>query len=161
MQLRSASLRPCRGPNVRYTPRLSEDESPGRSPIRTATARACNSAPISSPSILDFGDRGWLVIDPKGLIGERGFDYANLFCNPETDIGVTAPDRFRRRLAIVTEASGIKRERLLQWILAWAGLSAAWWLSDGVHPEVNFKIAELAARELSLSPSSSMGRGPG
>lgn len=107
---------------------------------------------IHHDNILDFGDRGWLVIDPKGLIGERGFDYANLFCNPETDIEVTAPDRFRRRLAIVTEESGIKRERLLQWILAWTGLSAAWWLSDGVHPEIDLRIAELAAGELFLSP---------
>ena len=116
---------------------------------------------IHHDNILDFGERGWLAIDPKGLLGERGFDYANLFCNPETDIEVTAPDRFRRRLAIVTEASGIKRERLLQWILAWTGLSAAWWLSDRVHPAIDFRIAELAARELSLSPSSSMGRGSG
>jgi streptomycin 6-kinase len=52
----------------------------------------------------------------------------------------------------VTEASGIKRERLLQWILAWAGLSAAWWLSDGVHPEIDFRIAELAVAELGVSP---------
>ncbi len=112
---------------------------------------------IHHDNILDFGDRGWLVIDPKGLIGERGFDYANLFCNPETDVEVTAPDRFRRRLAIVTEASGIERERLLRWLLAWTGLSAAWWLSDGVQPEINFRIAELAARELGSRPSHQLG----
>ncbi len=41
---------------------------------------------IHHDNVLDFGARGWLAIDPKGLIGERGFDYANLFCNPETDI---------------------------------------------------------------------------
>ena len=116
---------------------------------------------IHHDNVLDFGARGWLAIDPKGLIGERGFDYANLFCNPETDIEVTAPDRFRRRLAIVTEASGIERERLLQWILAWAGLSAAWWLSDGVQPEIDFRIAELAAGELGLSRPPSTGANPG
>jgi streptomycin 6-kinase len=116
---------------------------------------------IHHDNILDFGARGWLAIDPKGLIGERGFDYANLFCNPETDIEVTAPARFRRRLAIVSEASGIERERLLQWILAWAGLSAAWWLSDGVQPEIDFRIAELAAGEPGLSqpPSTSANAG--
>lgn len=105
---------------------------------------------IHHDNVLDFGERGWLVIDPKGLIGERGFDYANLFCNPETDIAVTKPDRFKRRLDIVTEAAEMERERLLQWILAWAGLSAAWWLSDGVHPEIDFRIAALAAAELGL-----------
>jgi streptomycin 6-kinase len=116
---------------------------------------------IHHDNVLDFGTRGWLAIDPKGLIGERGFDYANLFCNPETDIEVAAPDRFRRRLAIVAEASGIKRERLLQWILAWAGLSAAWWLSDGVQPAIDFRIAELAADELGASGPPSAGANPG
>jgi streptomycin 6-kinase len=98
---------------------------------------------------------GWP--DPKRLHGERGFDYANLFCNPQNDIAATAPDRFKRRVDVVSEAAGLERERLLRWILAWSGLSAAWWLGDSVQPEVDFKIAELAAAELSLSPSSSMG----
>ncbi len=31
---------------------------------------------IHHDNILDFGERGWLAIDPKGLYGERGFDYA-------------------------------------------------------------------------------------
>lgn len=34
-------------------------------------------------NVLRFGSRGWLAIDPKGLIGERGFDHANIFCNPD------------------------------------------------------------------------------
>ena len=67
------------------------------------------------------------------------------------------PDRFRRRLAIVAEASGMERERLLRWVLAWAGLSAAWWLSDGVQPEIDFRIAELAAAELGSSRPPSTG----
>jgi streptomycin 6-kinase len=29
--------------------------------------------------VLDFETSGWLAIDPKGLIGERGFDFANIF----------------------------------------------------------------------------------
>lgn len=92
---------------------------------------------IHHGNILDFGARGWLAIDPKGLRGERGFDYANLFCNP--DLGdpshriATLPDRFARRLEIVVERSGIDRRRLLQWIIAWTGLSAAW-LIGGPQP---------------------------
>ena len=34
-------------------------------------------------NVLDFGARGWLAIDPKGLVGDRCFDYANMFCNPD------------------------------------------------------------------------------
>jgi streptomycin 6-kinase len=34
-------------------------------------------------NVLDFGQRGWLAIDPKRLLGERGFDFANIFTNPD------------------------------------------------------------------------------
>ena len=34
-------------------------------------------------NVLDFGVRGWLAIDPKRLVGERGFDFANIFTNPD------------------------------------------------------------------------------
>jgi streptomycin 6-kinase len=102
---------------------------------------------IHHDNILDFEARGWLAIDPKRLIGERGFDYANLFCNPEHETAL-AVQQFQGRLAIVAEMSGIDRRRLLQWILAWAGLSAVWFLDDGVTPETDFAVAELAAAEL-------------
>jgi streptomycin 6-kinase len=84
------------------------------------------------PDVLDFGARGWLAIDPKRLVGERGFDFANIFTNPDlTDPArpvATEPGRFARRLEVVTEAAGAERERLLYWILGWSGLSAAWFL---------------------------------
>jgi streptomycin 6-kinase len=107
---------------------------------------------IHHDNILDFGARGWLAIDPKRLCGERGFDYANLFCNPDVGDASTrvarSPDRFMRRLEIVAEHSGVERHRLLQWIIAWTGLSAAWFIGDGQSPEVDFRIAELAIAEI-------------
>ncbi|WP_017512060.1 MULTISPECIES: aminoglycoside phosphotransferase family protein [Cupriavidus] len=42
---------------------------------------------IHHGNILYFGEWGWLAIDPKGLFGERGFDYANLFCRRRTWLG--------------------------------------------------------------------------
>ena len=102
---------------------------------------------IHHGNVLDFGARGWLAIDPKGLIGERGFDYANIFCNPDL-VTATAPSCFARRVDVMVEVAGLDRVRLLQWVLAWAGLSAAWFLGAAAHPELDFKIAELAADEL-------------
>lgn len=103
-------------------------------------------------NVLDFGARGWLAIDPKGLIGERGFDFANIFTNPDLDCPTRPfairPDRFLRRLDIVTGAAKLERKRLLRWILAWTGLSAAWFLGDGDPAAVDLQIAELAAAEL-------------
>lgn len=101
---------------------------------------------IHHGNILDFGPRGWLAIDPKGVLGERGYDYANLFCNPDLDVA-TAPGRLGRQAKIVAEAAGLDRERLLRWVLAYAGLSAAWSIEDGDDPGLALTVAEIAAME--------------
>jgi streptomycin 6-kinase len=105
---------------------------------------------IHHDNILYFGERGWLAIDPKGLTGERGFDYANLFCNPDRATA-TDPVCFQRRIEVVAEAAGFDRKRLLQWVLAWAGLSAAWLLKDRMPAETPLGVAKLAAAELDRS----------
>jgi streptomycin 6-kinase len=97
-------------------------------------------------NILDFGNRGWLAIDPKGLLGERGFDYANTFCNPDDDVA-TAPGRLARQASIVAEAANLDRTRLLQWILAYAGLSATWSMEDEGDPGLALEVAKMAAAE--------------
>ena len=122
-----------------------------------ATARELLDAPTSAPdllhgdihhgNILDFESRGWLVIDPKRLSGDRAFDYANLFCNPDAETALL-PGRFARRVAIVLEESGLERAHLLRWILAWCGLSAAWTLADGGTPDLCLGIAERASAAL-------------
>ncbi|MDN6110886.1 MAG: 3'-kinase, partial [Enterobacterales bacterium] len=106
---------------------------------------------IHHGNILDFGERGWLAIDPKGLFGERGYDYANLFCNPELST-CTRRERFLRQLAVVTQAANLDRQRLLMWIMAYAGLSAAWFLEDNELDYVasRMSIARFAADELGI-----------
>jgi streptomycin 6-kinase len=98
-------------------------------------------------NVLDAGLRGWLAIDPKGLVGERGFDFANIFCNPDLEIA-TARGRLARQASVVAAAAGLDRVRLLKWILAYAGLSAAWTLEEGQQPELALAVAELAASEI-------------
>ena len=101
--------------------------------------------------MLDFGARGWLAIDPKRLIGERGFDYANIFTNPDlcgpAPPHATLPEVFARRLAVVGERARLDRGRLLDWILAWTGLSAAWFIGAGESPAIDLAVAALAAAE--------------
>jgi streptomycin 6-kinase len=99
---------------------------------------------IHHDNVLDFGPRGWLAINPKRLIGERGFDYANIFCNPDCATA-TARKRFERRLDIAVEESGIRRTRLVKWILAWTGLSAAWFIGDDQPADTDLAVAELCA----------------
>ncbi|MCP2089404.1 UNVERIFIED_ORG: streptomycin 6-kinase [Paraburkholderia sediminicola] len=121
-----------------------------------ATAQALLAAPqnpvalhgdIHHGNVLDFGARGWLAIDPKGLYGERGFDYANIFCNPD-EASALAPGRFERRVERVAHIAGLDRHRLQQWILAWSGLSAAWILETGETPDIDIDIGRMAAEAL-------------
>lgn len=102
---------------------------------------------IHHDNILDAGQRGLLAIDPKGLVGERGFDFANIFCNPDLAVA-TAPGRLAKQVEAVAEAAGLEHRRLLKWILAYAGLSAAWTLGDGEKPVLALAVTELAAAEL-------------
>ncbi|MGY2443731.1 aminoglycoside phosphotransferase family protein [Pseudomonas sp. SDO52101_S400] len=102
-------------------------------------------------NVLDFGPRGWLVIDPKRVRGERGYDYANLICNPELPTA-SDPERFRRQVDVICESAGLDRRRFLQWVLAFAGLSAAWFMEDAEQKAAagQLKVAQLAACALDV-----------
>ena len=100
-------------------------------------------------NVLDGGPRGWLAIDPKGLVGERGYDYANILCNPDIETAA-APGRLARRATIIAEAAGLDRDRLLRWTLAYAGLSASWTLDGGGDASPALLIATITAGELGL-----------
>ena len=100
-------------------------------------------------NVLDFGSVGWLAIDPKGLIGERGYDFANLVCNPWPE--ADDPDRFERRLCLVASTAKVDPRRIRQWVLAYAGLSAAWTLESDMPadgPWRALRIGEMAAAGL-------------
>ncbi|EIM29105.1 APH(6)-I family aminoglycoside O-phosphotransferase [Microvirga lotononidis] len=112
---------------------------PAAETARQLLATPCAVGPLHGDlhheNVLDFGERGWLAIDPHGLLGERTFDYANIFTNPDLSDPsrplATSPGRLRARLDVVISATGIEPERLLHWIVAWTGLSAAWFIGDG------------------------------
>ncbi len=80
---------------------------------------------VHHDNVLDFGDDGWRAIDPKHVTGDRAFDFANILCNPDASIAL-APGRLERQLAIICEQTGIERDRMTAWTVAWCGLSAAW-----------------------------------
>ena len=98
-------------------------------------------------NVLDFGSRGWLAIDPKRLHGERCFDFANIFRNPDLEIA-KAPGRLARQATLIAEAARLDRARLLRWVLAQAGLSAAWILNDGGDAMLDLTVAEIAVAEI-------------
>jgi streptomycin 6-kinase len=95
---------------------------------------------IHHDNVLHDRGRGWLAIDPKGLLGDRTFDYTNIFCNPDLE-SATAPVNFSRRLDLVAQASGVNRQRILEWVCAYAGLSASWCMEDEDRDGVELRLA--------------------
>jgi len=77
-------------------------------------------------------DRGWLVIDPKGLLGDPTYDLANVFINPVGGAHIaTDPRRIAARADILSQRLGYQRKRILGWAAAHAALSACWELDAG------------------------------
>jgi streptomycin 6-kinase len=77
-------------------------------------------------------DRGWLAIDPKGVLGDPSYDLANVFINPVRANNMAAhPQRIASRVDILSQRLNYPRKRLLGWAAAHAALSACWDLADG------------------------------
>ncbi len=77
-------------------------------------------------------ERGWLVIDPKGVIGPACYEAGPFLINPWGNL-LTGSDyrgMTRRRIDILYEHLGFERERIREWGLAHAVLSAWWSIQD-------------------------------
>ena len=83
-------------------------------------------------NILRHRDRGWVVIDPKGIYGERTYDAANVLCNPgDMPELVMSEDRILRISKILADGMGIEQGRVLAFVFAYACLSAKWSMESG------------------------------
>jgi streptomycin 6-kinase len=102
---------------------------------------------IHHGNVLDAGARGWVAVDPKGLLGERTFDFVNILRNPDAATALAA-GRFDRQVDVLADTAALDRHRLLKWTLAFAGLSAAWHLADREPADLDLAIAGLAAAAL-------------
>lgn len=96
-------------------------------------------------------ERGWLVIDPKGVIGPACYEVGPLLLNPWPDLLSRSNYRqmTQRRIDILHERSGFERERIREWALAHAILSAWWSLEDHGDWRYAADFAEMIA-DLSL-----------
>ncbi len=86
-------------------------------------------------NILSDHQRGWVAIDPEGYLGEPAYEFGCALRNPGPDPRLFAkPEIIDRRLGIITERTGLDRQRLLLWAFAQAVLSALWSIEDGEDP---------------------------
>ena len=92
-------------------------------------------------------ERGWLVIDPKGVIGPAAYEVGPLLINPWGDLlnGNNYRLMTKRRIDILHESLGFERERIREWGLAHAILSAWWSIEDNAGWEYAMSFAEMIA----------------
>jgi streptomycin 6-kinase len=64
----------------------------------------------------------WLAIDPKGLVGDRGFEVAAFVRNPSPQ----SLPVLQRRLTLIAGAPELDPQRTRDWCFAEAMLNAAW-----------------------------------
>ena len=96
---------------------------------------------IHHANILDFGDRGWLAIDPKGVLGDPAFDIANLFYNPVESEFRTSEARAVSMATILAERLRCDIGKVLDYAFAFPALSASWHLEDGNNEEASRSLA--------------------
>ncbi len=77
-------------------------------------------------------ERGWLVIDPKGVIGPVGYEIGPLMLNPWSESMDRSSFKVQaeRRVGILSERLGWPRETIIGWALAHSVLSEWWNIED-------------------------------
>jgi len=96
--------------------------------------------------------RGWLAIDPKGLVGDPHYEVANVFRNPygAGELAIR-PARIAALADAFAARLGLERKRLLQWAAAHATISAIWDRNAGNPFDFNLVVLPrlLAAADVS------------
>jgi streptomycin 6-kinase len=97
-------------------------------------------------NILSARRAPWLAIDPKGVVGPRGFEVGAFMRNPLSAV-VSTPDaskRLGRRIALLSEHLGFPQQVVRDWAFIQALLSAWWTVEDhGRGWEMPLRYAEL------------------
>jgi streptomycin 6-kinase len=83
-------------------------------------------------NVLFDAKRGWVAIDPKGIVGELEYEVGAILRNPweQANCFATRPE-VERRLRLLSDALQLDYWRALQWSFAQAVLSAIWDVEDG------------------------------
>jgi streptomycin 6-kinase len=96
-------------------------------------------------NVLFDSDRGWLAIDPKGVMGEVEYEIGAGLRNPHEKPELFAsPEAVERRLRCFETKLGLDSDRALAWGFAQAVLSAIWSVEDGFEVDAGNPSLSLA-----------------
>ncbi len=99
----------------------------------TQTRRRLLHGDLQHYNVLFDRARGWLAIDPKGVLAETEYEIGASMRNPiERPALFLDPEIVTRRIACFAHRLGLDRARLLAWTFSQAVLSAIWDIEDGL-----------------------------
>lgn len=90
-------------------------------------------------------DETWVVIDPKGVIGEPAYEAAAFIRNPMLELLThdDAPSIFHNRMTCFAEAFELPERRIFDWCFVQAVLCWIWALDDGCDTSYWQKLVKI------------------
>jgi streptomycin 6-kinase len=100
--------------------------------LKTAALDVLLHGDLHHDNILQNGDE-WVVIDPKGVIGEPAYEVAAFICNPMPELlnHADVTTIIHNRITRFSELLGIPAKRILDWCFVQAVLAWIWSIEDG------------------------------
>lgn len=100
--------------------------------LQTSEADVLLHGDLHHDNILQNGEN-WLVIDPKGVIGESAYEVAAFIRNPIPELlyQADAPNIILNRITRFAELLELPSQRILNWCFVQAVLAWVWALEDG------------------------------
>lgn len=89
-------------------------------------------------NILFSSEKGWLAIDPKGVIGDSYFDVVSFLIN-QLEHKEQPKEIVRNRIEYLIEKLSFDKERLLKAAIALATLYACWGVEDNADWETEYQ----------------------
>ena len=106
---------------------MDHAEGVTRELLASAPAEVLLHADFHHDNVLASSRDGWLAIDPKGMLGDPGYEVGPFLLNPDPRPSPPrTPRQLARRLALQAANLALDRKRLRLWGIAHAVLSACW-----------------------------------
>lgn len=100
---------------------------------------------LQHSNVLFDSNRGWLAIDPKGVVGEIEYELGAVLRNPTEKPDLFAsPATVTRRLSQFATTLHLNRARAAEWGYTQAVLSAIWSIEDGFDITADSPVLRLA-----------------
>lgn len=97
-------------------------------------------------NVLHDTERGWLAVDPKGVVGELEYEVGAALRNPyESPELFSGPSIIRKRVECFARELRLDATRVLSWAFAQTVLSAIWLIEDGFQVEPGHPWIALAS----------------